>query len=115
MRVSAVEVQSTQVKSFVLSPADGSAAPAFRPGQYMSVAIELPGGLRQLRQYSLSDAPAADHLRISVKREVAGRETPAGMVSNWLHDNVKVGSVLKASKPFGDFQPAAEGSDPIVL
>lgn len=115
MRVTAVEVQSTQVKSFVLSPADGSAAPAFRPGQYMSVAIELPGGLRQLRQYSLSDAPDAQHLRISVKREVAGKETPAGMVSNWLHDNVQVGSVIKASKPFGDFQPDAEGTDPIVL
>jgi nitric oxide dioxygenase len=115
MRVSAVEVQSTQVKSFVLSPADGSVAPAFLPGQYMSVAIDLPGGLRQLRQYSLSDAPNAQHLRISVKREVAGKETPAGMVSNWLHDNVQVGSVIKASKPFGDFQPDAEGTDPIVL
>ncbi len=115
MRVTAMEVQSTQVKSFVLTPADGSAAPTFHPGQYMSVAIDLPSGLRQLRQYSLSDAPAVDHLRISVKREVAGKETPAGTVSNWLHDNLQVGSCLKVSKPFGDFQPDTEGTDPIVL
>lgn len=115
LRVTAIDLQSTQVKSFVLSPVDGSAAPAFHPGQYMSVAIDLPDGLRQLRQYSLSDAPDARHVRISVKREIAGKETPAGMVSNWLHDNLQVGSTLKASKPFGDFQPDVEGCDPIVL
>src|SRR3546814_19580853 len=43
------------------------------------------------------------------------------LITDWSSDvcssdlNVQVGSVLKASKPFGDFQPDAEGSDPIVL
>ncbi len=115
MRVTEIKEESEQVKSFTLVPADGSAAPAFRPGQYVSVAVDLPSGLRQLRQYSLSDAPAGDHLRISVKREPANGETPAGMVSNWLHDNVQVGSVLQVSPPFGDFLPAVEGDQPIVL
>ncbi|HEY6772435.1 MAG TPA: flavohemoprotein, partial [Oxalicibacterium sp.] len=63
----------------------------------------------------LSDAPDRKHLRISVKREVAGDETPAGEVSNWLHDNVEVGSLLQVSKPFGDFLPETEGDEPIVL
>jgi nitric oxide dioxygenase len=115
LRVTAVDEESAQVKSFTLEPADGSAPPSFHPGQYVSVAVYLPSGLRQLRQYSLSDAPDRQHLRISVKREIAGKETPAGMVSNWLHDNVVVGNILKASKPFGDFMPDTESNAPIVL
>ncbi|HTH45386.1 MAG TPA: globin domain-containing protein, partial [Oxalicibacterium sp.] len=56
MRVVAVNEESEQVRSFTLTPVD-SALPDFRPGQYVSVAVDLPDGLRQLRQYSLSDAP----------------------------------------------------------
>ncbi len=115
MRVTAIDAESEQVKSFTLVPADGSPLPSFHAGQYVSVAVHLPNGLRQLRQYSLSDAPDRRHLRISVKREVVGAETPAGMVSNWLHDNVKVGSILPASKPCGDFVPETESDEPIVL
>lgn len=114
MRVVSVNNESEQVRSFTLTPVDG-ALPQFRPGQYVSVAITLPNGLRQLRQYSLSDAPNGRHLRISVKREVAGHETPAGMVSNWLHDHLAIGSEVQVSKPFGDFQPDAESDKPIVL
>jgi nitric oxide dioxygenase len=114
MRVVAVNNESELVRSFTLTPVD-SALPDFRPGQYVSVAIQLPDGLRQLRQYSLSDAPNGRHLRISVKREVAGHETPAGTVSNWLHDNLAVGSIIRISKPFGDFQPDTESDKPIVL
>jgi nitric oxide dioxygenase len=114
MRAVAVNEESEQVRSFTLTPVD-SALPSFTPGQYVSVAITLPSGLRQLRQYSLSDAPNNRHLRISVKRELAGHETPAGMVSNWLHDNLAVGGVVQVSKPFGDFQPDTESDKPIVL
>ncbi len=115
MKVTAVDQESEQVRSFTFSPIDGSPSPSFRPGQYVSVAVHLANGLRQLRQYSLSDAPDHRHLRISVKREVAGAETPAGMVSNWLHDNVSVGSILSVSKPFGDFVPDTDSDAPIVL
>lgn len=114
MRVVAIAQQSDQIKSFSLVPVEGK-SPTFKPGQYISVAVHLPSGLRQLRQYSLSDTPDHQHLRISVKREDAGKETPAGMVSNWLHDNVVVGSVIPASKPFGDFTPDTESDGPIVL
>lgn len=115
MRVVGVQKQSALVTSFTLERADGSAVPDFVPGQYVSVAITLPGGLRQLRQYSLSDAPGKSCLRISVKREAAGAETPAGMVSNWLHDHLALGSSLPVSTPCGDFAPGAAGSGPVVL
>ncbi|GGI54022.1 globin domain-containing protein [Oxalicibacterium solurbis] len=115
MRVTEISKESELVKAFTMVPLDGVALPAFKPGQYVSVAVQLPSGMRQLRQYSLSDAPDRQHLRVSVKREVAGDETPAGEVSNWLHDNVEVGSLLQVSKPFGDFLPETEGDEPIVL
>ncbi|WP_428852731.1 globin domain-containing protein [Imbroritus primus] len=115
MRVVGLENQGTLARSFTLAPMDGEATPDFVPGQYVSVAVDLPGGLRQLRQYSLSDAPGQPTLRISVKREVAGQETPAGQVSNWLHDNLEVGGTLAITKPFGDFQPDVRSTTPIVL
>lgn len=115
MRVVAITEESAQVKSFLLQPADGGAVPAFQPGQYVSVRVLLPSGLQQLRQYSLSDAPGKNTLRISVKREAAGTQTPAGMISNWLHDNVRVGSTLAISMPFGEFAPDVASAEPIVL
>jgi len=115
MLVLSVKQESADVYSIVLKPADGNPVPPFKPGQYISCAVTFDDGRRQLRQYSLSDAPAKGQLRISVKREHAGEETPAGQVSNWIHDHVEPGSVLQMSHPFGDFTPDTESSKPIVL
>jgi nitric oxide dioxygenase len=61
--------------SFILTPADGLPAPAFLPGQYVTVAADLPDGSRQLRQYSLSQAATGGTLRITVRR-VRGSVAP---------------------------------------
>ena len=115
MRIADVQQQSENVCSYTLTPADGKPAPAFKPGQYISVSVSFPDGHVQLRQYSLSDAPAASHLRISVKREPAGHETPQGEVSNWLHDHAQPGDILRTSHPFGEFTPDTESTRPVVL
>jgi nitric oxide dioxygenase len=115
MRVTEVKVESANVKSIRFVAEDGKPLPAFKPGQYVSVAVDLPGDRHQLRQYSLSDAPGSGDMRISVKREDAGATTPAGEVSNWLHANVEVGSILRVSHPFGDFVPDTESAEPVVL
>lgn len=115
MRVTGRSKQSEEVTAFTMQAADGQPAPGFKPGQYVSVSVEFDDGRRQLRQYSLSDAPSADCLRISVKREIAGDETPEGQVSNWLHDNVAAGTVLQITHPFGEFIPDTESMEPIVL
>lgn len=115
MRVVAIEPQSELVTSFVLQPVDEKQNLSFTPGQYISVAVDFPNGQRQLRQYSLSDAPGKETLRISVKREPAGATTPAGRVSNWLHDNLKIEDILEVGPPCGDFTPDTEGDQPIVL
>jgi nitric oxide dioxygenase len=114
LRVTEVTRESANVMSFRLVSIDGQPLPAFQPGQYVSVAVDLDDGRHQLRQYSLSDASGLDSWRISVKRE-DGAATPAGMVSNWLHRNVQVGSILQVSHPFGEFTPNTEDDEPIVL
>lgn len=99
--------------ALTLRPADGSPARAFRPGQYISVQVELPDGARQIRQYSLSSAPGAPEWRITVKRVREGAG-PAGEVSSWLHDRAQVGDVLPVSAPFGDLT-LPDGDGPLLL
>lgn len=113
--VANVTQESSEVKSFILYPANGIKKPDFQPGQYVSVATKLDNGGQQLRQYSLSDAPSKPYLRISVKRESPSIDKPAGQVSNWLHDHVKVNDTLSLSKPFGDFKPNIHTPTPLVM
>jgi len=119
MRVTEVKRESDNVLSIRFVPLDARPLPPFHAGQYVSVAVDLPDGRHQLRQYSLSDAFGKDSLRISVKREdgqmSANEAAPAGEVSNWIHANVKEGSVLQVTHPFGEFAPDTESDAPIVL
>ena len=101
-RVDRRDEEATDVVSFILSAADGAAAPVFKSGQYISVAISLPEGGRQIRQYSLSDAPAAGQWRITVKRVRGDGASPDGAISTFLHESVAVGDLLTVSAPFGD-------------
>jgi nitric oxide dioxygenase len=105
---------ATDTVSFVLTPADDEPAPAFTPGQYVTVAVDLPGIGRQLRQYSLSRAPAAGALRITVRRVRALPGAPDGLVSNHLHDHVREGDRLTLSAPYGDLT-LRPGTNPLVL
>jgi nitric oxide dioxygenase len=117
MRVTEVVRESENVISIRFVPVDGKPLPLFQPGQYVSVAVDLPDGRHQLRQYSLSDTPGLGSMRISVKRQDAdgAGSIPAGMVSNWLHANVAVGAILQVSHPFGEFTPDTESDEPVVL
>ncbi|GGW62620.1 globin domain-containing protein [Streptomyces xantholiticus] len=99
--------------SFVLRRTDGSPAGSFRPGQYVSVQVELPDGARQIRQYSLSRAPGGPQWRITVKR-VRDGGGPEGEVSSWLHEHARAGDVLTVSAPFGDLV-LPEGDGPLLL
>lgn len=60
--------ETADVVTFRIRPADGRPAPAFRAGQYVSVQVELADGARQIRQYSLTNAPDATVRTFSVKR-----------------------------------------------
>ncbi|MEV0699591.1 globin domain-containing protein [Saccharopolyspora sp. NPDC050389] len=98
------------VVTFIVRPVDGSPIPASRPGQYVSVQVELPDGARQIRQYSLSGAPA-DALQFTVKKVVG---QPDGEVSNHLHERIAEGDILRIGAPFGDVT-LDDGDGPVLL
>lgn len=102
--------ETDAVVTFHLRPADGSAAPDFLPGQYVSVQVPLPDGAHQIRQYSLSGTPA-EALQITIKKETG---EPEGEVSSYLHDHVSEGDVLRVSAPFGDVA-LDDGDGPVLL
>ena len=71
------------------------------PGQYVSVLVEMPDGVHQPRQFSLTRADDGEHREFAVKR-VRANGKPGGEVSNLLHDDIDVGDRLAVSQPFGD-------------
>ena len=109
LHVSAIKRESKSVRSLVLVPADNQPLAAALPGQFVILRLKPgPSAPPLLRNYSLSDAPATDHYRVSVKQEVNGA------ASTYLHTQVNVGDVLEVSAPRGSFtfQPDIR---PIVL
>ncbi|MCB5180153.1 globin domain-containing protein [Streptomyces antimicrobicus] len=107
--------ETADCTTFRLVPADGAPAPGFRPGQYVSVQVELADGARQIRQYSLSCAPGSEVRSLTVKRvhgPAAGG--PDGEVSQHLHDRVHPGDTLRVSAPYGDLV-LTDTSAPLLL
>lgn len=114
-RIDRKERESANITSFYLKPADGSGVPAFKPGQYITLRVPSPCGHTTMRNYSLSDAPGREYLRISVKREDANN--PKGYVSNLLHDAYDAGATIEVGPPCGEFflDTEARHERPLVL
>lgn len=92
------------VKSFSFE-LPGPASLHFLPGQFLTFRF-LINGERVERCYTISSAPTRpERLTITVKR------VPGGVVSNWLHDHVRVGDAIGASGPFGQFSSAVHPAD----
>lgn len=112
-------VESTEITSFYLAPEDGVALPRYLPGQYISLQLYIPKlGLRQPRQYSLSDSPRSDYYRISVKKEAGKQVALPGLISNMLHDEFNEGDIVELTHPTGEFFVRIEEEEketPIVL
>ncbi len=103
-RVIRKQKESGNITSFYLTAADGAPLPSFKPGQYITVRAATPDGQTTMRNYSLSDKPGQDYFRISVKRETPPEaNTPAGYVSNWLHDEIEVDATIEIAPPCGEF------------
>jgi glycine betaine catabolism B len=91
--------EAGDMMTFVFRRCDGAPL-AFRPGQYVNVAFPVHGEDQDAvdRSYSLSSSPTQPWtFDISVKRD------PEGLVSPWVHGNVKPGTVLEMLGPVGAF------------
>jgi nitric oxide dioxygenase len=100
-------IESAEITSFYMAPADGGALLDFAPGQYIGLRMDVDGNDIR-RNYSLSAAPNGKTYRISVKRE------PGGMASNFLHDKVKQGDMLRVLPPSGEFT-LGQSDRPVVF
>jgi ferredoxin-NADP reductase len=80
----------------------------YKPGQFVNLILDIDGE-EITRSYSLSSTPSRPHLlEITVKR------VPRGKVSNWLHDNLKVGDEVLIEGPNGKFT-CTENTQPKLL
>ncbi|PMS28859.1 hybrid-cluster NAD(P)-dependent oxidoreductase [Paraburkholderia rhynchosiae] len=92
-------VQETRdVRSFFFTGFDGHPF-SFEPGQFVTLSLNIDGQAVD-RCYTISSPPTRPHtFSITVKR------VPSGMVSNWLHDNIRPGTTVEAYGPSGAFTP----------
>lgn len=112
-------IESDDVVSFYLVPTDRRQLPAFKPGQYLTFMLNIPGHPRPVtRTYSVSSGPRSDHYRITVKRELAPPsrpDLPRGLSSNYFHERVEPGTRLSVKAPRGDFYLDPQERAPVVL
>jgi glycine betaine catabolism B len=95
-----VSVETHDVRTFVSHTPDGRLF-SFEPGQFITVSAEIDGK-EVSRCYTISSPPTRPYtLSITVKR------TPGGVMSNWLHENMREGVELKAFGPSGVFTPSS--------
>jgi nitric oxide dioxygenase len=114
-KVDRKSVESAEITSFYLRPADNGPIADFSPGQFISIRIFLPElDLMQPRQYSLSAAPNGEYYRISVKKEKSNDADLNGLVSNRIHDHLNVGDIIDVSSPSGTFV-LRENDRPVVF
>ena len=111
--------ESEEITSFYLQPEDNKTIHNFLPGQFLTIKLDIPGQNKPvIRTYSLSDYPEPlDYYRLSIKREAApqGLDVMPGLASNFLHDQIKEGSIIPAKPPSGKFVVDVQKSLPAVL
>lgn len=93
-RVEQIVSETADVKTFTVRA--NANFKGFTPGQYVPVRVIIDG-ITHERYYSLTGDAEAPTLSFTVKRQ------PRGLISNWLHDNVRRGDVLELGAAAGDF------------
>lgn len=107
-RVTRIVAESAVIKSFYLEPADGTAMAPHRAGQHLPIRLAQPGGEAPLlRTYTVSVAPSAPQLRISVRK--------LGEGSIHLHDAIDVGDIIDCRAPDGSFIIDTSPAHPVVM
>ncbi|KRQ00915.1 MOSC and FAD-binding oxidoreductase domain-containing protein [Bradyrhizobium manausense] len=107
-RVERKIVETNDVTSLVLEPADGHAGAAALPGQFVIIRFGPPDTAAMTRSYSLSSQADAASYRLSIKRE------PHGIASTYVADQLRPGDVVQLGAPRGSFT-LRQDTQPVVL
>lgn len=109
LTVSDITEETEDCRSIVLSDPTGLPLSDFLPGQFVMIGHRLNDGKVLSRCYSLSRAHDSRSYRITVKR------VPGGVMSKYLHRDIKVGSTLDVKAPCGNFVPPNDCTVPLNL
>jgi ferredoxin-NADP reductase len=81
----------------------------FKPGQFVTFELQI-NGEQVFRSYTISSSPSVPYsFSVTIKR------IPGGQVSNWMHDNLKLGDLLTIHGPVGAFNCFDIVSDKVLL
>ncbi|RAX48845.1 hemin transporter [Arthrobacter sp. AQ5-05] len=105
----AKEAAGTGSVTFRFVPADDTPVSVAKAGQFVSVRVPLLDGLRQCRQYTLSDSVTS-----TTERVITTKFDGGGEVSPFMHRHLDVGDVIELSNPYGDLVIDTTGA-PIIL
>ncbi|MGE0706590.1 MAG: 2Fe-2S iron-sulfur cluster-binding protein [Planctomycetota bacterium] len=112
-RVARKRAEAARTWTLELVPEDGGPLPLARPGQYLTVGIDLEGR-RQVRCYSLSHAPRADRYQVTIK-ETRRADGAPGLVSGHVARELGEGARVWLRPPAGEFTIDPARSGPLVL
>lgn len=110
LRVCRTFEETPGVKTFRLAAEHDVALPfTYYPGQFVTLALEIEGK-KVRRSYTIASTPTQLHYcALTIKRE------EQGLVSRFLHDEIKEGDLLEVSGPNGKFTFTGEEAESIVL
>ena len=107
-----IRTETYDVKTIrFVSPESGIIPFQHKPGQYMTLTLDIDGQSVR-RSYTIASSPTQrGHVELTIKR------LPQGLVSAWLHDNLRPGQRIKVSAPAGRFHFGAVDSayDQVLL
>lgn len=99
LRVDRIVEDTWDTKTFILVDADEGGRPFdYVAGQYLTFRFDDVAEKPIVRSYTMSSSPCQEGFSAFTVKRVEG-----GKISNWLCDEVKVGSVLRARGPIGKF------------
>ena len=105
-----VEQVTHNVKTFRFKPPQGGQIPfTYLPGQFLTLHL-APRGVQTKRSYTIASTPTwRDRIEITVKRE------DYGLVSRWLHDELRLGDEVQFEAPNGTFCFTGKEAQSVVL
>ena len=110
LTLSEVENVTHNVKTFRFQLSSGGRIPfTHLPGQFLTLHI-TPRGIPTKRSYTIASTPTwRDRIEITVKRE------EHGLVSRWLHDELRIGDEVQIEAPNGTFCFTGKEEKSVVL
>lgn len=114
-------IECDGVASLYLAPHDKHPLPPFKPGQFLTFQLNIPGEAKPVvRCYSISDCSRSQHYRVTIKKALPPPDckdpgAKPGLASSHFYDRVREGDILDVKAPSGGFFLDLTVERPVVL